>query len=297
MRLCKSRQAVIGITMIAVVVLLAVFAPLLAPNDPNRVNISKRFAEPGGEFPLGADHLGRCELSRLIFGARTSLGIASAILVLIAAVSIVLGMLFSYYGGIADRIFSGICDVLMAFPPMVFILAFAGAMGPGVRNIIISVVLANWVWYARVVRSYVMLEKNKEYILSARAAGSSDFRIMARHIMPNIMPPLLVFFSLGIGDSVLMISGFSFLGIGVDPSVAEWGTMISNARSVIYTQPQLMFYPGLCIFFTICGFNIFGEALRDVLSLEELGGEFEYGKTRFKCQRLINWIKRRKTAC
>ena len=262
----SNKQAVFGMTMVAAIIICAVFAPLLAPNDPMKVDIAKRFVKASAEFPLGTDQLGRCILSRLLFGARYSLGIAGTILLLTSLISIITGMIAAYYGGISDRIFLGICDLLMAFPTLVFVLVLVSVLGLGLVNLMFSMVFANWVWYARIVRSHVLMERNKNYVMAAKAAGSSDSVIMIKHILPNIAPALIVFFSLGVAHNVLMVSGFSFLGLGVEAELPEWGSMLSNAKNMIYTQPHLMFYPGMCIFFTVCSFNILGEALRDIVS-------------------------------
>lgn len=268
-KIMNNKQAVAGMVMLGVIIICAVFAPLIAPNDPTKTEISQRFVKVSAQFPLGTDQLGRCVLSRLIFGARYSLGIAGVVLLLTAMLSITVGTVSAYYGGKADRFLMGVCNIFMAFPPLVYMLIFAGVLGPGLKNLIVSLVMVGWVWYARVVRTHVLKEKNKNYVTAAKIAGSSDCKIIFIHILPNVAPALAVFFSMGIAENVLMISGFSFLGLGVEAALPEWGTMLSNAKNIIYTQPQFMFYPGICIFFTVCSFNIFGEALRDILSSDE----------------------------
>ena len=289
--LLRNRQAVIGMVMIGAVVFCALFAPWLAPNDPQKIDLSKSFMKSSWEFPLGTDPLGQCVLSRLLFGARYSLLLAGVVLFLTGFISIALGTLSAYYGGVVDRVITALCDVFMAFPPLVFILAFVGALGPGMVNLMASMVLAMWVWYARIVRGQALVEKNKNYILLAKVAGLSDFRIIVKHLLPNIMPALIVFYTLGVGEMIFMISGFSFLGLGVEAGLPEWGSMLNEAKRNIYTQPYFMFYPGLCILFTVCGFNLFGEALRDILSPEEAREGKQIGKRGVEGKKFMCWFK------
>lgn len=265
-KILKNKQAVIGLTMILIVVFLAIFSPLLSPNDPMKGNIIDKFETNTDDYPLGTDQLGRCICSRLIYGARYSLGIAIPSLLIIMTISIILGTVTAYYGGIIDRIFLSICDIVMAFPPLVIVLALVASLGQGILNLMFAIIFGMWVWYTKMVRSYVLTEKNKEYISAARINGSSDIKIIFKHIIPNIFPCMVVLFSLGVGDVIIMISGFSFLGLGMEASIPEWGSMLNLSKKYFYSRPELMFYPGFCIFFTVVGFNIFGEGLRDIIS-------------------------------
>lgn len=268
-KIIKNKQAFIGLVMILFIVTIAVFAPTIATNDPMKVDVVNKFHNISSEYPLGTDQLGRCVYSRLVYGARYSLGIAIPILLIISILSIILGTSIAYIGGIVDRIFIGICDILMAFPPLVVLLALVGALGQGTLNLVLAMILSMWAWYAKIVRSYVLVEKNKDYIASARIAGSTDIKIIFKHIIPNVLPSLIVFFSIGIGSMILMISGFSFLGMGVEAGRPEWGAMLSGAKQYIYSRPYMIFYPGFCILFTVAGFNLFGEALRDIMSSKQ----------------------------
>jgi ABC-type dipeptide/oligopeptide/nickel transport system permease subunit len=266
----KNKQAMLGIVMILIVVTVAIFAPFIAPNNPNDINTVIKFAPAGGKYPLGTDQLGRCVLSRLVYGARYSLGIAVPTLMILAAISMILGTFAAYVGGKLDHFFSIVCNIFMAFPPLVVVLSLAGVIGQGILNIIVSVVLSMWVWFVKVIRSYVLIEKGKEYVTSAHIAGSSDFKIIIKHILPNILPMMIVYFSTSIAALILMVSGYSFLGIGIDGNVPEWGSMLSSARSFLYSNPKLVLYPGFCILFTAAGFNLFGEALRDIITPDEV---------------------------
>ena len=267
-KIIKNKQALIGLIIIVIIINIAIFAPIIATNDPMNIDIMNKFHDSSINYPLGTDQLGRCVYSRLIYGARYSIGIAVPILSVIAVISIIVGTGITYIGGIADRIFVGVCDVLMAFPPLVILFALVGTLGQGVVNLIFSMILSMLAWYAKIVRSYVLIEKNKDYITAAKLSGATEVRIIVKYIIPNILPFLIVFFSTGIGSMILMISGFSFLGVGVEVGVPEWGSMLSGAKQYIYTRPYMIVYPGMCIVFTVAGFNLFGEALRDITSIE-----------------------------
>ena len=265
----KNIQAMLGLLMIIIVLLIAIFAPFIAVNDPLDIQPEFKFKSSQSQFPLGTDQLGRCVFSRLIYGARYSLGIAIPTMIIVASLSLVLGTFSAYYGGLIDRVFSIISDVFMSFPPLLVILSLVGALGQGVKNIVIAVIFSMWVWYAKVVRSYVILEKNKGYVTAAAVSGCSDLQIIFKHIIPNILPSLIVYFSTGIAGMILMISGFSFLGLGLEAGVPEWGAMLSNGKDYLYSYPRLILYPGLFIVFTAGGFNLFGEAFRDIISPKE----------------------------
>ncbi len=269
-KIIKSKQAVLGLFIILIVLLTAVFAPLIATNDPQEIDPRLKFKGSEALYPLGTDQLGRCVFSRLIYGARYSLGISLPTMLVVAVLSIFLGTFSAFYGGIVDRVFSIICDIFMSFPPLLVVLSLIGALGQGIANIVIAVVFSVWVWYAKVVRSFVILEKKKGYVMAAVLSGCSDMQVIVKHIVPNILPSLIVYFSTGVAGMILMISGFSFLGLGLESGVPEWGAMLSNGKAYIYSYPNLIIYPGLFILLTAGGFNLFGEALRDIVSPKEV---------------------------
>lgn len=269
-KILTNRQAMIGLSMIFFVICIAIFAPIIAPNNPEEINPLYKFSKKSTEYPLGADQLGRCVLSRLIYGARYSLGISIPALFILAIISVLLGTLSAYIGGRFDRFFSVICDIFMAFPPLIIVLSLVGALGQGILNILIAVVFSMWVWFAKITRSYVLLEKKKGYITASKIAGCSDYAIITQHIIPNVLPSIIVYFSTGIASMILMISGFSFLGLGIEAGIPEWGAMLSSGKAYLYTHPLMLVYPGTCILFTAAGFNLFGEALRDIISPEEV---------------------------
>ncbi len=258
-----------GAAIILLISLTAVFVPYLAPNNPTEIDVLVKFMEPNPEYPLGTDELGRCILSRLLYGTRYSLGIAIPVVLIIFCVSLVIGTLSAYYGGIIDRIFVIICDIVMAFPPIVIVLALIGGLGQSLINLFIALVFTMWAWYSKIVRSYVLQEKNKDYIAAAKVCESSDAKIIIRHIIPSIIPILLVNFTISISEIILMLSAFSYLGLSVGKGVPEWGAMLSNAKQYIYSYPQFILYPGLCILLCVTGFNLLGEALRDIVTHED----------------------------
>ncbi len=264
-RILKNPQAVIGVLLILAVMLAAVFAPVLAPHDPEAADLTKKFAAPCEEYPLGADELGRCEFSRLLYGARYSLGISLPVLLLLAFLGLFLGTLSACGGEKLDHVLTFLCDVFISFPQMVIAIAVIGILGSGVRSIILAIVVAMWAWFARMVRSYAVLEMGKDYILAARLAGCGTFKLIFLHLIPNILPQFLVYLSTGVASSIIMVSGFAFLGLGLPPEMAEWGAMLNAARGMMYSHPEMLIYPGACILTAAAGFNLFGEALRDLL--------------------------------
>ncbi len=268
-KMMHHNQALAGLTLILFVMAVAIFAPSLAPNDPNQIDVLKKFLPASAQYPLGTDQLGRCILSRLLIGARYSLGIAGPTLLIIGVIGIAFGTAAAYIGGRFERAFLVICDIFMAFPPMALVLSLVGALGQGIGNILIAVVMSMWVWFAKVVRTYAEIEKNKNYVTASRIAGCSGMQIIVRHIIPNILPQCIVYLSTGIASLILMVSSFSFLGLGFEAGTPEWGAMLSEAKSNFYSHPTLVLYPGLCILLATAGFNLFGEALRDIISPEE----------------------------
>lgn len=266
----RNKQAVIGLVIILLFSLAALFAPVLAPNDPNAVDVLLKFKPASAEFPLGTDGLGRCVLSRLLYGARHSLMIAVPSLAAIGVLGTILGTVAAFSGKIGERIFLWFCDVFMAFPPLVIAISLIGSFGASVNSILVAVFFSSWVWFARMVRTWARTEKSKDYITAAKIAGCGNCGVIFRHIIPNILPQCVVYLSTGVASVILLVSGFSFLGLGFPAGTAEWGAMLSEAKSYFFSHPELLIYPGLCILFAAIGFNLFGEALRDVISPEEV---------------------------
>ena len=243
----------------------AFFAPWLGLPDPEEVNLAEKLAAPSAQHLLGTDHLGRDVLSRLIFGSRVSIGSVFAILLLIVGFSTFAGSLAGFAGGAVDSALMRICDIFLTFPTLILAMFFVGVFGTGLTNVILAIFLTHWAWYARIVRGIVLSLKSREFVLAARVAGTSRFRLVVRHILPSLAPQVLVLATLDIGHMMLHVAGLSFLGLGVQPPLPEWGVMIGDARQFIWTQPQLLLYPGLAIFVVVMAFNLLGDAMRDAL--------------------------------
>lgn len=263
--LLHDRTAVCGFVLLAVFTVTAVAAPLLAPHDPAAVDVVRKLAPPSAQFPLGTDHLGRDVLSRLLHGARISLGATVLAAFAIATTGLVLGTLAGFVGGIVDAAISRVIDILLAFPGLLLALALTGVLGPNLRNLLLAVIVVSWAGYARVVRGAVLAERERSYVEAARAAGASNPRIIVRHLLPNIVAPIVVLTTLDMAAILLGISALSFLGLGVQPPTAEWGAMLAEARPYLSRAPDLMLFPGLAIFLAALAFNLVGDGLRDVL--------------------------------
>lgn len=264
-RLLYRRLTVVAILLATTVIIVAAAAPLIAPHDPNHVELAKRLSGPSASHWLGTDHLGRDILSRLIFGARASVGSVAAIIACILVLGFAVGCLAGFRGGLIDATLMRICDVFLTFPTFILAMFLIGVLGTGLTNVVIAIVLTHWAWYARLIRGFVLSLKNREYILAAKMAGTPRVKIVLQHIVPPVFAQLVILATMDIGHMMLHVSGLSFLGLGVTPPTAEWGVMINDAREFIWSSPGLIFYPGMMIFLTVMSFNLLGDALRDAL--------------------------------
>lgn len=263
--LLRDRTAMLGAALLAAVFLMAILAPLLAPHDPSALDATRRLEPPSAEFPLGTDHLGRDVLSRLLYGARLSLGSTVVASLSVAAIGLLLGLLAGYLQGAVDTVISRLVDIVLAFPLLLLALVVTGMLGPSLPNVVIAVVLVAWAGYARIVRGVAMSERERPYVEAARALGASEARVLRRHILPNAVAPIVILTTLDMGTILLAISALSFLGLGVKPPTPEWGAMLAEARAYLRSAPMLMFFPGAAIFLSVLGFNLLGDGLRDVL--------------------------------
>lgn len=260
----RRRGVLVLATIMAVAVCAtALFAPVLAPDDPTAVVLERKFAPPSMEHPLGCDHLGRDVLSRLVYGTRTSLSSVAAILAIVLVLGFVVGTISGYAGGVIDSSLMRFCDVFLTFPTFILAMFLIGVLGTGMVNVIIAVALTHWAWYARIIRSMVLTLKNRDYVLAARVAGTGPFKTVVRHVLPPVFAQLIILSTLDIGHMMLHVSGLSFLGLGVTPPMPEWGVMISDARQFFWTNPMLVMLPGVMIFVTVMAFNLLGDSLRD----------------------------------
>ncbi|HEX4576219.1 MAG TPA: ABC transporter permease [Edaphobacter sp.] len=256
--------AAVGVGLLALFVLCAVFAPWLAPQDPAQLDLTGRLMGPSGAHWFGTDELGRDILSRTLFGARISLIVAVSVVGLSLAVGLVAGGLAGFYGGWTDIVVNVyVTNAFMALPGILLAIAFVAFMGPGLGNVILALAISGWVGYARLVRAQVMAVKEKEFVEAARALGASDLRVMGRHILPNILQPLIVQAAIGMASAVLAEATLSFLGLGVPPPAASWGSMLNDARSHLFDSPHLVFFPAMAVMLCVLSFNFIGDALRD----------------------------------
>jgi peptide/nickel transport system permease protein len=254
---------VVSAVFILLVVIVAIFGPWLAPYDPYDQNLSQSLAQPNRAHLLGTDALGRDILSRLIYGSRNSLMVGIVALGVAALFGMSLGLLAGYFTGWVNTAIMGFIDALMSFPMILLALVLATLLGGGMRNVMIALGVAMMPGYARLMCGETLSVKENEYILAGRAAGSSNLRIMLRHILPNCLPPLIVLATMQIGAAILAEAGLSFLGIGIEPPAAAWGLMVEDGRPYLLTNPVLSFAPGLSIMLVVFAFNMVGDGLRD----------------------------------
>ena len=264
-RLLKDKLARVGLVVIALFVLSALFAPFIAPYDPLQQNLRNSLRPPSASHWLGTDLLGRDILSRIIHGTRISLLTGMFVVSIVSVTGCTLGSLAGYYGGATDRVISQITDVVLTFPGLIVAMAIAGMLGPGLFNAMVALAMTGWPSYCRVMRGQVLAVKQKDYVEAARASGASDLVIITRHIVPNCFSPIVVMATLGMGGIILAAAGLSFLGLGAQPPTPEWGSMLSEARPYLLRSPHLAIYPGLAIMLVVLAFNLVGDGLRDAL--------------------------------
>ena len=265
-RFRANRMALVGLGFILFLVIIAVFADYIAPYDPiDDVFRGMRGVGPSWKHPFGFDHLGRDLLSRVIYGTRVALivGLASTGLAVLLGVSI--GAVSGYFGGWVDTALSRIVDTLMAFPVLALLIVLAAVLGPSLVTTVVVIGVTGWARFARVVRADVMSLKEADFIVAARAIGVKDTRIIWRHILPNVMGPVIVLASLGIGGIIILESALSFLGLGIRPPNPSWGGILADGRAFITRFPHISFFPGLMIVLTVLAFNFIGDGLRDAL--------------------------------
>jgi peptide/nickel transport system permease protein len=251
----------IGAALALLVIVVALLAPLLAPQDPNEQALEHRLARPSGAHWLGQDELGRDILSRLIMGARVSVGVGLSVVLLAGLVGTGIGLVAGYFGGRVDAVLMRLTDLFMAFPGILLAIALVAVLGPALRNVVVALVVIGWVGYARLVRGQVLQLREMEFVLAARAAGVTSWGVIVRHVLPNVMPTLVVQASLGMAGAILAEASLSFLGLGIQPPTPSWGAMINAGRSHLLDAPHLALFPGIAILLTVMGLNFLGDAL------------------------------------
>jgi len=263
----RDRLGMLSLVVIAVFILGAIFAPHLTPypeEGRGEPNLANRFLPPSREHPFGTDYLGRDVLARILFGGRSSLGIGFLVVIIAVVIGIPLGAVAGYSGGWLDEVIMRITDLWLSFPPLLLAIAIAAALGPSLTNAMIAIALTWWPWYTRLVRAQTVSLRERFFIEAARGMGVNRMTIIFRHILPNVVTPVLVQGTMDIGSAILTGAAMSFIGLGAQPPIPDWGTMISKGRIYIMGQPWYGTFPGLAIFLVTLAFNLMGDTVRDV---------------------------------
>ena len=264
-RLCQNKAAMVGLAIMVLLVLCAIFADVLAPYGYDDQDLSRRFIEPCREFPFGTDNFGRDIFSRIIYGSRISLQVGLISVAISTVFGVALGAVAGYYGKVLDNIIMRVVDVMLAIPSILLAISIAAALGPGLRNVMIAISIGSVPSFARIVRASVLTIKEQEFVEAAQAVGAGDGRILLKHILPNCMATIIVQATLGVAGAILSTSGLSFIGLGISPPTPEWGSMLSAGRQYIRDHGYIVLFPGLAIMITIFALNLLGDGLRDAL--------------------------------
>lgn len=263
--LSKDKMGSLSLFIITATIIVGLFPSFFAPHDPYEVNMSVRYGASSLEYLLGNDHLGRCILSRLIYGISPSVIWVIVALALSIGIGTLLGFIAGYFRGRVDAFIMRICDIMLSFPLYVMTLAIVGILGVGLENILIAFIVMKWAWFARVIRTSVMQYSELDYVKFSKASGIRNSKIIYKHLIPVTFADIAVISSSAIGSMILQISGFSFLGLGIQAPNAEWGMMLNEAREVMFTRPELMLAPGLAIMIIVSAFNFLSDALQVAL--------------------------------
>jgi peptide/nickel transport system permease protein len=264
-RLRHDKAAVAGLAIILVLVLVALFAPAIAPKSPTKQSFMVKLQGPSREYPLGTDEFGRDTLSRVIYGSRVALRVGLLPVAFALVLGVAAGLVAGYYSGTADQVIMRVTDILLAFPWLLLAIGIVAILGPGINNVIIAVGIIYVPAFARIVRASVLSIKEKEYVEAARAIGQPDRQIMTRHILSNAWAPIIVQATLSIGQAIIYAAGLSFIGLGTQPPAADWGVMLKSGHEFLRDSPWMGLFPGLAILLTVLAFNLFGDGLRDAL--------------------------------
>lgn len=262
-RLVKNKLAMLGLSIVILLILIAIFAPLLAPYDPIIRIKEESLAGPSSAHLFGTDILGRDILSRVIYGSRVSIEVGIIAVGISVILGLTMGALSGYFGSVPDIVIMRIADIFFAFPYILGAIAIMTVLGPGIVNIFIAIGILGWASFARIFRGSILSIKNKEYIEAARALGASNFRIITKHIFPNAFAPIIVYATMNVGTAIIVEAALSFLGIGVQPPTPAWGKMLAESLDYIDTAPWMMIFPGFAILITVLGFVLLGDGMRD----------------------------------
>lgn len=264
-RFRHNPMCLVGISLVLLLILIAIFGPLIAPNDPVLVNTPDRFTPPGREYWFGTDEFGRDIFSRILYGGRIAVQVGLVSVTVAFVGGIVLGLVSGYYGGIVDTILSRLLEIWLSFPDILFVIAVVAILGPSLNTVILALGFLSIPAYARIVRGSVLSTRQELYVEAARSVGVGSSRIMWRHILPNVVAPLIILSSMRFGGALLTGAGLSFIGLGAQPPSPEWGAILSTGRMYMYQAPWITVFPGLAIAVFVLGVNMLGDGLRDVL--------------------------------
>ncbi len=255
-----------GVVLVVIFVILALFAPWIAPQDPAHIELPTRLSSPSTAHWFGTDELGRDILSRVIYGSRISMLVGSSVVAVSLALGLSIGSIAGYYGGRLDRFINiVVMNAFLSFPGILIAIAFVAFRGPGIFNLVLALSLGGWVGYARLVRAQVLAAREREFVEAARALGATDLRVIVRHILPNIIQPVVVQAAIGMAGAILAEATMSFLGLGVPPPIASWGAMLNDGRAHLFDAPHLVIFPALAVMLAVLSFNFIGDAMRDYL--------------------------------
>jgi peptide/nickel transport system permease protein len=258
--------ATVGLVTVTLFAVLAIFAPWIAPQDPAHIDLPARLSVPSTAHWFGTDELGRDILSRIIYGARISMLVGVSVVSFSLILGLIVGCIAGYYGGRVDRMVNVVVmNAFLSFPGILLAIAFVAFLGPGIFNLILALSIGGWVGYARLVRAQVLATREREFVEAARALGAGDLRVITRHILPNMIQPVIVQAAIGMAGAILAEATMSFLGLGVPPPAASWGTMLNDGRSHLFDAPHLILFPAFTVMLAVLSFNFIGDALRDYL--------------------------------
>ncbi len=268
-RLLRNREAVIVLGILLVIILIGIFAPWIAPNDPLKADMMKRFVAPGGDYPLGGDQLGRCLLSRIIWGIRPTLGYAALTMIGTMGIGLAAGLASGYFRGWVDEAIMRLVDLLLSFPSQIMVFAVLALLGVDIMNVVLANVLIKWAWYARMIRTNVIKYRSENFVNFSNVIGNSNRFIFLKHLMPSIAAESAMLASIDMGWAIINVSTLSFLGMGVQAPTPEWGAMLNDAKQVFALNPMQMIVPGVAIVAVVSLFNVLGDVLRDALDPKE----------------------------
>ncbi|MCD6509346.1 MAG: ABC transporter permease [Thermoprotei archaeon] len=263
--LLRSPSAVCGLVLVLLFLFMAVFGPYISPSDPYKIDFAKRLRPPSSGNPFGTDEYGRDLLSRVLHGARVSLIVGIVTLAICVPVGVVLGLIAGYFGGVVDEVIMRVTDIFLAFPALVLAMALSVAMGSGLMTVMIALAVVWWPAYVRITRGQVLSVRENLFIEAAKAMGISDFWIIARHILPNVLSPIIVIATMDMGAVILTAAALSFIGLGAQPPTPEWGRLVADGQPYFPECWWYVFFPGIAIFLTVLGFNLLGDGIRDAL--------------------------------